>query len=370
MAEHAGTGPWQWQRPTQAGDTSIILLGDTNIQDRAEPASAFAHVLGTLQGADVLFGQLEGPLSPPSKDPNAPDIAHKDRWRHSDPRMVEALVAAGFDAVACASNVCFPPAAALNSIATLDEAGIKHCGAGATIDAARAPAIVQADGATVGFLSYTSVFWPVGHAAGPATPGCATIKVHTGYQPDRRALEMPAAPPIILTVPDPAELAAMEADVRDLRRQADIVIVSCHWGVSSSVEVVDYQRVVGRAAIEAGADLVFGHHPHVIQGVECHQGKPVFYSLGNFAFDWPKMAGRNLDGLMVRLLVRDRQIADLAVLPVRRDADNLIAILDPNGDGRAIVDSLAARSAPFGTEIIARDRDAAVVAPQRTGASA
>ena len=184
MAEQAGT-PWRWHRLAEAADTTLLLVGDTNIQLRDQPADAFAHVLPTLRDVDVLFGQLEGPLSPPSQDPAVPDIPHKERWRHSDPRMVEALVAAGFDAVACASNVCFPPKAALTSLATLDAAGIGHCGAGATLAAARAPAIVHKGPVTFGFLSYTSVFWHVGHAATATTPGCATVKIHTGYQPDR-----------------------------------------------------------------------------------------------------------------------------------------------------------------------------------------
>ena len=362
---------WTWSEDAGADDVTLILVGDTNVQNRKDPPEVFRRVMPTLRDADVLFGQLEGPLSPPPADPNVRSIEHKERWRHSDPRMVEAFQAAGFDAVACASNVCYPPAAALDSIATLDKAGIKHCGAGPDLAAARTPAVVDAKGTRFGFLSYTSVFWPTGHAATATAGGCATIKAYTAYQPDRRALEMPGADPIIVTFPDPGELAAMQDDVARLRDQVDVVVVSCHWGVSSSTVTVDYQRAIGQAAVEAGADIVFGHHPHVIQGAELHAGKPVFYSLGNFAFDWEKMRGRNLDGLLLRVLVRNKKVQDVAVVPVMRGDDNLIAIEDPSASaGSAIVDAFAERSRRFGTDIVRRGADLVLRATEAQTAAA
>jgi poly-gamma-glutamate synthesis protein (capsule biosynthesis protein) len=318
---------------------TLLLVGDTNVQNRAEPAQAFVHVMPMLREADVLFGQLEGPLSPPSDDPLNPDIPHKERWRHSDPAMVQGFTAAGFAAVSCASNVTYGARAILTSLATLDAAGIGHCGAGRTIAEARKPAIVERRGVRFGFLSYTSVFWPIGHAAGPETPGVATIKATTAYQPHPRTLEMPGAPPTVITTPDPHELAAMERDVRALRSEVDVLVISCHWGVSNSTEVVDYQRAIGRAAISAGADIVFGHHPHLIQEIEVWQGRPIFYSLGNFAFDWEKMRGRALDGILVRCTVRNRTLERVAFVPVRRDAQNLVAPLNPTeDDGQAMIE--------------------------------
>ncbi len=325
------------------GDASLLLVGDTNLQGRDRPADAFRHVLPALRAADLLFGQLEGPLAAPSADPAAPDIPHKAGWRHSDPAMVAGLVAAGFAAVSCASNVTYGARAIGESLATLDAAGIAHCGAGGDREAARRPAVVARRGVRFGFLGYTSVFWPVGHAAGPATPGVATVRATTAYQPGPRALEMPGAPPLVVTAPDPAELTAMEEDVRRLRAAVDIVVVSCHWGVSGSERVAEYQRAIGRAAIDAGADLVFGHHPHVLQAIEVWRGRPICYSLGNFAFDWAKMRGRHLDGLLVRALVRGRRLARVAVVPMHRDEENLIRLLDPaTGAGRSIVERLRA----------------------------
>jgi poly-gamma-glutamate capsule biosynthesis protein CapA/YwtB (metallophosphatase superfamily) len=132
-------------------------------------------------------------------------------------------------------------------------------------------------------------------------PGCAVLPARSGYSPGRRALEMPGAPPEVHTWPDAAALESLAADIAALRPQVDVLIVSCHWGLSGAPGPVAYQAALAETAASAGADLVFGHHPHVIQGAARVGGMPVFYSLGNFAFDNPRMVGRHLDGLMLRV---------------------------------------------------------------------
>jgi poly-gamma-glutamate synthesis protein (capsule biosynthesis protein) len=311
-------------------DQTLLILGDTNIQNRQDPDSAFANVRDMLSSADIVFGQLEGPLAEPSADPAQPDIPHKAGWRHSGARVGPALKKAGYSGVSCASNVSYPASAAVESIKVLDVVGIPHCGVGKTLAEARRPVIIEQKGVRLGFLSYTSVFWPSNHAASVNGPGCATIKAHAAYEPGHRALEMPGAEPITHTFADPVELEAMRDDVRALRKKVDIVILSCHWGVSSREEPVAYQREIARAAIDAGADMVFGHHPHVVQAAEVYQGKPVFYSLGNFVFDWDVMRGRHLDGLALRCSILAKKIAGIELLPVRRNEHNDICHHGPD----------------------------------------
>lgn len=339
-------------------EATLLLAGDTNLQHREHPAGAFVHVLPLFRAADVRFCNLEGPLAAPSTDPAAPDIPHKAGWRHSDPAMVKGLVAAGLDAVGCANNVTYPPRAMLESLATLDAAGIPHCGGGRSDEEARRPVVIERRGVRLGFLSYTSVFWPVGHAAGPDTPGVATIKAHTAYRPHPRWHEMPGGPAIVVTWPDAAEVATMVEDVRRLRAQVDVVVLSCHWGISGSTQVADYQQAIGRAAIEAGADMVVGHGPHALQGIEVHNGKPIFYSLANFVFDWDRMRGRHLDGLLVRGRIRERRLAEVSFIPVRREEDGNPAPLEPShGAGRQIIDEVRALSATYGTEFCVQDTE-------------
>lgn len=340
---------WAWSEQIGDDDLSLILVGDTNIQYRVNPGDAFSLVLPTLKNADILFGQLEGPFSPPSKDPTNPDIPHKAGWTHSEPRMVEAIVTAGFAAVGCAGNVTYGAGVVQSSLKTLDSAGIGHCGAGLNLAAAHQPAIVEQKGVRIGFLSYTSVFWPVGHAASPDSAGVATIKAHTAYQPGPRALEMPGAPPKVITYPDPEEIDRMKEDIRALRKQVELVILSCHWGVSGSESIVEYQRTIAREAIEEGADLVFGHHPHVVQGIEIWKGKPIFYSTGNFTFDWELMR-ENVDGLLIRCIVSGGRISKVFFVPVRRNQDGLVEILSPvEGFGKKIVDKAQALSSSMDT---------------------
>ena len=346
---------WNWARRPQSGEITLGLVGDTNVQGREDPASAFSEVRETLRGFDLLMGQLECPLSKPSEDPLAPDISYKQGWRHSDPSAVEGFKVAGFNAVSFASNVTFPPSVAVETAEHLDRAGIAHAGGGRNLAEARAPALVEAGGIKVALLSYTSVFWPIEQPATARSPGVATIKGHTAYQPGRRVLEMPGAPPEIHTWADPSELAAMAGDVEAAKTKADIVIVACHWGVSSQEEHVAYQTEIGKAAIDAGANLVYGTHSHMIGGIELYKGRPIFYSLGNFAFDWQKMRGRNLDGLMVRCVIGAGGIAHLGLVPVRRNADNNIAVLDPSSpEGTMLTARLVELSEGLGARLITR----------------
>jgi len=341
---------WQWTSPASGGRIALGLVGDTNIQGRADPFSAFTHVADTLLGFDAVVGQWECPLV---EAPAAGgDIVFKPRWRHSTPEMARPLVAANFKAVSCASNVAYPPEAALSTARHLDALEVANAGTGANRSEARAPAIFEVGGQRIALLSYTSVFWPIEQPATETSPGVATIKAHTAYAPGRRALEMPGAAPEIRTWADPDELAEMKCDIARARDDADLVILACHWGVSSQEEITAYQREIAHAAVDAGAGLVYGTHPHKIQGIELHQGVPIFYSLGNFAFDWEKMVGRHRDGLLARCLIEGRRVVEAGFVPVRRDAANDIAIFDPAGpEGAAVVARTSELSEPFGTRL-------------------
>ena len=152
--------------PKQNDRISLLLVGETNV-NREIPEEAFSHVLPTLLDADVLFGHLECPVTHrPSMDPDVPDIVYKSSWKFSKPSMIQAWKSAAFSAVSCASNVMYGEKVVRDTLESLDEYGIAHCGAGLTFGEARKPAIVECKGTRFGFLSYTSVFWPVGLAAG------------------------------------------------------------------------------------------------------------------------------------------------------------------------------------------------------------
>lgn len=339
--------PWPWLAAPgdAAGDVALLFMGDMNLQDRADPAEAFRHTLSTLRAADFRFCNLEMALVPPSTDPLRPDIEHKYLWRHSHPSQVRGLVAAGFDAVGFGSNVAYPAdQTVMPTIAVLREAGIPHTGSGANLAEAHRPLIIERKGVRIGIIHLNSLVWPENHRAGAGKPGVATLRATTSYQPHRRIHEMPGGPARVLTAPLPSDLERMLALIHELRPKADLVVLSMQWGISSSSEVADYQKIAARAAIDAGADLVFGHGPHVMQAVELRRGKPICYSLGNFAFDWERQR-KNVDGLLLRVTLRDKKVVRAALVPLKRDAQNNPVLLDPaSGLGAGMAAELVALS--------------------------
>lgn len=354
---------WPFSIGPDSGDATLLVVGDTNILGREDAASAFAQVQATFDAADGVIGQMEGMLTTPSTDPKDPDIPFKSWWRHSETHVAEGLRAAGFSAVACASNVAYPAEACVDTADACRAAGLPMAGVGENDMAARRPAIFELGGTRMGLLSYTSVFHPNIMPATARRPGCATIRAHTGWIPGRRVLEMPGDPPEVTTWADDDALEQFRADVGAAKGQCDLLIVSCHWGISSSYDTQDYQRQIARTAAEEGVDLIFGHHPHVIHGAELFGDMPVFYSLGNFAFDGHKMRNRHRDGLVLRLVIRAGRISDIAVVPARRNDANLVELLDPSRDeGARIMSLFSDLCAHFGTDVDVRGADAALAA--------
>ena len=155
-------------------------------------------------------------------------------------------------------------------------------GAGKNIEEARKPAIIESKGTKIGFLAYCSVV-PQGFEATQNKPGVAPVRASTSYeQVDWQA----GTPPRIVSWADPDDLAAMVTDIKNLRPNVDVLVVSMHWGVHfMPFTIAMYQHEIGHAAIDAGADLILGHHAHILKGIEVYKGKVIFHSLCNFAFD-------------------------------------------------------------------------------------
>ncbi|NND07879.1 MAG: hypothetical protein HKN87_15990 [Saprospiraceae bacterium] len=324
-----GQQNWEWTRPSNEENTvSVILMADMNIQNRKDPSSGFIHIMPTLHQGDVLFCNLEGPFAGTSSD--VIDIPHKSTWTHSDPAMVEGLVEAGFDAVGVANNVTYPYSALMRSLKVLDKAGIKHTGGGKNISSAIEPVIIEEKGTKIGFVQYAATVFPFNHVATKNQPGIAEIKVHTSYQAPPN-LDKPAQPPVVLATPDEASLASMVTNISALKEKVDIVVASYHWGVSSALEPHAYQRIIGRAAIEAGADIVLGHGAHKLQTIEMWKDRPIFYCAGNAVFDWWKIRS-SPNGLLIRAVVKDKKLDQVSFVPLQRDDDNAPILYDPSSE--------------------------------------
>jgi poly-gamma-glutamate synthesis protein (capsule biosynthesis protein) len=258
----------------------VLATGDL-APDRADPDSLFARTRDLLNSADLVFGQLETTFA--ARGLRLPQARHAVL---AQPECAPALARAGFDVISCAGNHCLDwgSEALAESIGHLRTAGLAVIGAGRNIAEARAPSLHELpDGTRVAFLAYCSIL-PMSYWADTSRPGCAPMRAHTLYEQIEH--DQPGTPARIRTYAHADDLAAMCADIRKAKAQADVVFVSHHWGIHFVRAVIaDYQREVARAAIEAGADAILGHHAHILKGAESIGGKPVFYSLCNFATD-------------------------------------------------------------------------------------
>lgn len=247
----------------------------------------------------------------------------------------------------------------LRCIEVLDRHGIAHAGGGLDSAAARRPAVLDRNGTRIAFLAYTSIFWPP-LAATDERPGMATVRVFTSYEAEARVIEMPGLAPIIRTHADPGDKALMQEDVRRARAEADMVVVSWHWGVSGAI--VDHQLELAHAAVEAGADVVAGHHPHRLQGIEVYHDRPVFYSLGNFAFEIPEDLNwppRQTTAVAL-VAIEGRRVVRAGFVPyfINEHAQPLPASLEDAGQ---VQNEIARQSTEFGTKFYPQDGESLVL---------
>ena len=265
--------------PGSGDDIVLAAVGDVMV-NRDEPASLFEHSRSVLVGADVTFGNCESVYA----ENGARNPAARGEIR-AHPRNAEALRDAGFDAVTFANNHHLDSGydAFFETMEVLAGLRIAVCGAGADLAVAREPAIIERGGTSIAFLGYSSILFP-GYEAGRGKPGCAPLRAYTHYH--QIETEQPGSQPEIRTFVNDDDLAALVEDVVGAKERADVVVVSPHWGVHFSPTVIsDYETEAARAAIDAGADLVLGHHQHILKPVQVYRGKVIFHGLGNFAVD-------------------------------------------------------------------------------------
>ena len=255
--------------------TSLMMVGDL-VLDEPDPDFFFAAAREVLHTADLLVGHIETPYTLRGQELQS-DIPAEA----ADPAKLAALKRAGFHGASLAGNHVYDRGAEgiEDTVGGLRENGIAAFGAGPDLAAARAPAILEKDGKRFGFLSYNCV-GPKDSWASPGKAGCAYVHVLSHYEQEGAN---PGGPPLIYTFATPASLEAMQCDIEALREQVDVVVVALHKGlVHTPAQLAMYERPVARAAIEAGADIVVGHHPHIARGIEFYKGKPIFHGLGNF----------------------------------------------------------------------------------------
>lgn len=295
-------------------EEGLVLLACGDVGPIHEPLDAYSVLVQpALMDANIRFAQVERVYS----DRGALQVHSEGHHSRLPPRFASVFSDCGFNVVSLASNhaMDWGEEALLDTLDVFRRRGIRTIGAGRNLGEARAPAVFEDRGIRVAFLAYCSVLRE-GYAAGENKPGVAPLRVHTYYEPVEY---QPGIPPRVVTVPYEEDLAAMIEDIAAAGKAAHAVVVSLHWGIHFIPRVIaDYQPVVARAAFEAGADLILGHHAHVPKAIGVHGGKVCFYSLSNFIMSAPPRQGERAQRFAQRYGVR--LDPDYPYLPYGEDA--------------------------------------------------
>jgi poly-gamma-glutamate synthesis protein (capsule biosynthesis protein) len=294
-------------------------LADGGMRDELL-AYPFAEVAAAARDADIFVVNLECPFT------ERGEKIEKNFNFRARPQLVEALVKARVAGVSLANNhlMDYGPEGVADTRATLADAGVGFFGAGDNLGQAREPLILERNGVKVAFLGYLFLgehsIEPPEVTATETTPGVA------GYTQGEEGMAR-----------------ILVEDIQRARERADLVIPFFHWGREGYNIPQAYQVRLGRLAIRAGAAAVLGSHPHVIEGMELYQGKPILYSLGNFVFggNWNP---RDKRAAMVRLTFDRAGFVAGEVMPVLVDRfpDQPFQPFIPQGDdGKHILEDLA-----------------------------
>jgi poly-gamma-glutamate synthesis protein (capsule biosynthesis protein) len=319
------------RRTRMARSFVVSAAGDALTTQRiASRDPAFLRLGEVIRSADARFVNLEGTLHNFEGHPQA---TSGGTYVCGAPAIIDDLKALGFNLYSVANNhmTDWGEGGILGTLATLDRAGVVYAGLGRHLAEARTPRYLETTAGRVALLALTSTFPPGAYAGEQRSdcqgrPGINPLRFDTTIVVDRAALDALIAidgrvhfsaarqqsiqlgfqrpdpegvasvfgqrfaagdPSSIRTEPHAADLAGNLAWIRDARRQAEWVIVSVHAHEPQNGDYeqpADFIPAFCRAAVEAGADLVAGHGPHRLRGMEVYRGKPIFYSLGNFIF--------------------------------------------------------------------------------------
>lgn len=261
-----------------AETTTIASVGDLRLNNALR--GPLSDALTILKNSDLAFGNLEAPLTEKGEP--------ADKWAvlRQDPKLANEYTKMGFRVLTLANNhmLDYGREGLISTLATLQRAGIQYVGAGHNIDEALRPTYFEHYGTRIAFLGCASTL--PGNSVADKGPGLAPIRVRTTYHVDSSLeKEQPGNPPVVFTEPDGDDVRKMARVIRKTSNDADYVIVGIHWGMPYQDNIMDYQTVVGRAFVDAGANLVLGHHAHRLHGIDRYKDGFIFYSLGNFFFE-------------------------------------------------------------------------------------
>lgn len=275
-------------------EINLIFVGDVMLSRGIGSSMArkndwkypFLKTADFLRSADVTIGNLEGPIS--SRGANQ-GSTYSFR---ADPQAIDGLLYSGVDILSIANNhiLDWGRVALSDTIDILADAGIVAIGAGRSFEEANQPYIAEAHGIKIAFFAYTNLYpqslWATETQGGVSTPTLENIK----------------------------------ASIAKTRNDVDVVILLWHWGEEYQTKSHPREQVLARALIDAGADIIVGHHPHVTQEVEEYNGGYIAYSLGNFVFD-QNFSEDTRRGLALKITLHNGKVSKMAKFEVKFTPD-------------------------------------------------
>ncbi|MBI5037940.1 MAG: CapA family protein [Candidatus Kerfeldbacteria bacterium] len=314
--ERAGENLGLGTRQIKSSTVTIVFAGDVMLGRDVESISKrqlsydypFVAMKNVLASADLAIGNLESPLT---EGVTVPTEAMVFR---ADTEWAPALADAGFDLLGLANNHIPNQGerGIVDTIDALDRAQIVHSGAGVTVSAAKAPAYVTRDNCTVAMLAYNDTdVAPDGYFARDDHAGTALM-----------------------------DAATVSADIARAKENSDWVVVMMHSGSEYTVQPNTRQIEFAHAAIDGGADMVIGHHPHVVQSAEVYRGKYIFYSLGNFIFD-QMWSMETRQGLALETTVVDDLLTQIRLIPIQIENYSQPHIITDERIAHQVLDRLA-----------------------------
>ncbi len=269
------------------GKTLIGLAGDILV-DRDKPDEVFDLIRESLTVPDLLMANSECAYS--SSPEHSPGVTVPVT---ANPSNIPAIATAGFDLVTLANNHALDAGhkGLFEMHQHLENAGLAHCGTGRDLIDARKPAFLKSGDLTVAVLSYAT-FFPRGYEALDDWPGLAPLRAWNHYRDRLPNVWSPGTPPIVTTIPHEEDFENLRQDVVAAKQDADIVVVHVHGGDYKHPFVLsDHETHAAHYAVDHGADVVAGHHHHVLRGMEWYKGSAIFYGLGHFVFDLETFRG-------------------------------------------------------------------------------
>lgn len=265
-----------------SGDIMLNRRVDLMMKTRNDYRFPFLKIAPELKKADVLFGNLEGPISDKGEK-----VGSIYSFR-ADPRVIEGLTFVGFDVLSLANNhtLDYGRVALEDTFLRLKEAKIDYAGAGLNDQEASGPVIKEIKGFKIAFLAYTN----------SGSPNWQATKKSSG-----------------LAWADWNNLEKIKQDIKKAKSETDVLIVSLHAGEEYIQGPNQFQIAFAKAAIDSGADIVIGHHPHVVQKNEEYKNGYIFYSLGNFVFD-QTFSEKTMEGQIVKVSIENGKIKE--ALPI------------------------------------------------------